>query len=264
MSNILRKIRQKTIERVESYKKAMDLGSLVKLCEELNYNPLSVEVFNRKSVKPKIIAEYKKYSPSKGAISEKYTSEEVADLYFRFGATAMSILTEPHFFNGSLEDFKSVRKAFPDKLLLKKDFIVDEYQLYLALSIKADVVLLIASFLSEKELIKLHQKAKELGLNTLVEVHVKEELDLALSLSPDLLGINNRNLDTMEIDLKTGEELVGLIPKTQVVICESGIENAEQIKQAESLGFSGFLVGTSLMKTNNPGEGLHRLVERKL
>lgn len=262
MYNILKKIRKKTTERVESYKKTMNLDCLMNLCEELDYSPLSVEVFKRKSSKPKIIAEYKKYSPSKGSISEKFTSEEVANLYFRSGATAMSILTEPHFFNGSLEDFKSVRKKFPDKLLLKKDFIIDEYQLYLALSIKADVVLLIASFLSEKELIFLHRKAKELGLNTLLEVHDRDELELALSLSPDLLGINNRNLDTMEIDLNTSEELIELIPDTQTVICESGIENVEQIKHAERIGFSGFLIGTSLMRTNNPGESLCRLVER--
>tara|TARA_R110002051_G_scaffold87802_1_gene154666 strand:+ start:2986 stop:3777 length:792 start_codon:yes stop_codon:yes gene_type:complete len=200
-----------------------------------------------------IIAEHKRRSPSKSEINQTLNVQDVAIGYENAGVCGMSVLTDAKYFGGSLDDLLSARAAtqFP---LLRKEFIIDEYQLLEAKAYGADVILLIAAILSKEEIKNFSEFAKTLNLNVLLEVHNEEELQKSIIPSIDMLGVNNRNLKTFEVSLNTSKSLSKLIPDNFVKVSESGISSIEAIKDLKNYGYQGFLIGENFMKTDNPGE----------
>jgi indole-3-glycerol phosphate synthase len=207
-----------------------------------------------------IIAEIKFASPSQGILQPNINPLKIADEYLQNGATALSVLTEPDFFKGNMLYLKQIRDAFPKACLLMKDFILSEQQLLQARIYGADAILLIVAFLSPQQLTFLYNKAIELKLTPLIEVHTAPELEIALTLNPSLIGINNRNLHTLEIDLNHSLTLIQHIPKGIFCISESGIRTAEELIHFKKLGFKGFLIGSHFMQTNHPGKALKDLL----
>ena len=203
---------------------------------------------------PRIIAEHKRASPSEGDYACPASLAEVIEGYTAAGAVALSILTEGERFGGSLEHLRDARKLtyLP---LLRKDFIVDEYQLYEAKVVGANAVLLIAAGLSLDDASRFCRKAHELGLEVLLELHEAAELDY-LSINPDVVGVNNRDLRTLKIDLRTSEALLAQLPTDLPRISESGIQSAADAARLLGLGYEGLLVGTQFMKTADPGAAL--------
>jgi indole-3-glycerol phosphate synthase len=200
-----------------------------------------------------IIAEFKTQSPSMGVINEEAEASEVTAGYVAGGASGLSVLTDEAYFGGSFEDLAKARWANPKTPILRKDFMLDPYQIIEAKAHGADVILLIAESLSKQLLLELTQTAKDIGLEVLVEVHSAEELD---KLNPlvDIVGINNRNLKTFDVDINTSIQLSELIPAQFLKISESGISSPESIVQLRAAGFHGFLIGETFMKTEDPGK----------
>ena len=199
-----------------------------------------------------IIAEHKRRSPSRQNINSSLSVIDVAQGYENAGVCGMSVLTDRKYFGGSLEDLTLARATtqFP---LLRKEFIIDEYQLIEAKAHGADVILLIAAVLSRNEIQQLSTAAQALGLEVLLEVHNLEELEKSIMPSLDLFGVNNRNLKTFEVDLNTSRTLAEKIPSDFVKVSESGISDPTAIIDLKTYGFQGFLVGENFMKTDNPG-----------
>jgi indole-3-glycerol phosphate synthase len=208
----------------------------------------------------KIIAEFKRASPSGGMIRRDVSPGEMACAYERGGACAISVLTEEESFNGSLGDLNSVRSA-THLPLLRKDFIVDPTQIYEAAIAGADAVLLIVAALDDVSLRDLRKTAEdELGLDALVEVHTSDELHRALNSGAKIIGVNNRNLQTFEVSLSTSERLIEKAPSEIVMISESGLREAEQLRHLHALGFRGFLIGEALMRAQNPEVAVRNLL----
>ena len=208
-----------------------------------------------------IIAEVKRASPSRGLIRKEFDAVKIAQDFFLNGASALSVLTEERFFQGSLSYLERIKKevSLP---LLRKDFILDGYQLLEAKSFGADAVLLIAALLDPLLLQELRDQAYGLSLDALVEVHTEAELECALKAGASLIGINNRDLRTFEVRVETTERLLPRIPTGTLVVCESGIDNLEQIKRLETLGVHIFLVGEALMRAPDPGAKLKELLAK--
>ncbi len=200
-----------------------------------------------------IIAEHKRRSPSKSVINQTSSVWEVAKGYETANACGMSVLTDGKYFGGSLDDLLTAR-ASSDLALLRKEFIVDEYQLLEAKAYGADVCLLIAACLTRNEIKHLSEFAKSLGLEVLLEVHNQEELEKSLMPSLDMLGVNNRNLKTFEVGLDISKSLSTQIPDDFVKVSESGISNIEAIKELQQYGYKGFLIGENFMKTEDPAQ----------
>jgi len=198
----------------------------------------------------RIIAEVKKASPSKGIIREDFDPLTIAQAYEKGGASALSILTEPHFFQGDKEYLGAVRR-YTSIPLLRKDFIIDKYQLVEALAYGADFVLLIAKALSRKELKELLQYAHHLGLEVLVEIHDKTDLIKAIFAGANIIGINHRNLETFEMDMSLTQKLVPLIPNSKIIVAESGITTHEMVVELGKMGADAFLVGEHFMRQND-------------
>jgi indole-3-glycerol phosphate synthase len=203
----------------------------------------------------RIIAEVKRASPSKGLIRNDFDPVAIAMDYASHGASSISVLTEERFFHGSLEYLERIHQAVSIPLL-RKDFIIDPYQLTEAKSFGADAVLFIAALLDTGFLRELHEQANALALDALFEVHSENELNAALEAGAQLIGINNRDLRTFEVTLATTEKLAPLVPAGIPVICESGIDSLEQIRQVEAWGIHVFLIGESLMRAREPGAKL--------
>ena len=206
-----------------------------------------------------IIAECKRRSPSRGVLRTDYDASAIATGYSAAGAAAISVLTEPTFFDGSLEDLTRVRAAVAVPLL-RKDFIVSEYQLAEARAAGADAVLLIAGALVPAELARLQTRANELGLDALVEVHNSEELAAAVDAGAVVVGVNNRNLRTLAVDLDVSEELIGRIPKGITAVSESGIKTPDDIARFRRMGYHAFLIGERFMACADPGAELRALL----
>ncbi len=206
-----------------------------------------------------IIAEHKRRSPSKATINNSFAVEDVAKGYENAGASGISVLTDMKYFGGSLEDLLLARASVRIPLL-RKEFIVDEYQLLEAKAFGADAILLIASVLTKEEIKQLSEFAQSLALEVLLEVHNQEELDKSSMPSLDLIGVNNRNLKTFEVSLQNSIDLINHIPNDFVKISESGITTTNDIKLLRSHGFQGFLIGESFMKTDNPGKSLEQFI----
>lgn len=207
-----------------------------------------------------IIAEVKKASPLKGSLRENFDPLGLAKAYERAGAKAISVITEENFFYGSLEYLAGIR-SITSLPLLRKDFILDPIQIEEAKAFGADFLLLIATLLTQEELAELINYTYKLGLSPLVEIHTEEELEKALIAGAKVIGINNRNLNTLKLDTRHCFKLLPLIPKRIPVIAESGIREIEEIKELKKVGFKGVLIGTSLVKAPDPEELLKEMVE---
>ncbi len=206
-----------------------------------------------------VIAECKRRSPSRGVLRADYDAAAIAGRYEASGAAAISVLTEPTFFDGSLDDLEDVRRrvSLP---VLRKDFVIDEYQLVEARAAGADAVLLIAAALDNGRLRALHDGARALGLAALVEVHTREDLDRALVLSPELVGVNSRNLRTLRVDPAGALDLVDAIPDEVVAVAESGLTCHEDLRRFRDGGFDAFLIGERLVSSPEPGQALAELL----
>lgn len=208
-----------------------------------------------------IIAEHKRRSPSKAIINQKSSVWEVAKGYETAGACGMSVLTDGKYFGGSLDDLLTAR-ASCNMPLLRKEFIIDEYQLLEAKAYGADVCLLIAACLTRQEIKHLSEFAKNLELDVLLEVHNQEELEKSLMPSLDMLGVNNRNLKTFEVSLETSKQLSTQIPDDFVKVSESGISSVEAIQELKPFGYQGFLIGENFMKTDNPAQSAIDFIQK--
>jgi indole-3-glycerol phosphate synthase len=208
----------------------------------------------------RIIGEVKKASPSKGLIRADFEPVAIARCYAAHGASAISVLTEERFFQGSLMHLEQIHHAV-EIPLLRKDFMLDPYQLIEAKSYGADAVLFIAAMLDLALMRDLREQATALALDTLIEVHTEKELEAAIAAGTQLIGINNRDLKTFEVSLATTERLAPLIPAGVPVVCESGIDRLDQIRRVEQLGIHVFLIGESLMRAPEPGKKLEELLK---
>jgi indole-3-glycerol phosphate synthase len=225
-----------------------------KLLEQSLYfegKPVSLKKYLLREDKSSIIAEFKRQSPSKGLINAHAKVERTTIGYMQAGASALSILTDEKFFGGSSKDLMTARK-FNFCPVLRKDFIIDEYQIIEAKSIGADAILLIAAALEPARLKQLAAFARSLGLEVLMEIHNRQELEQNLNEHLDIVGVNNRNLKTFEVSIETSKALSSLIPDDFVKISESGISNPESIVELKAHGFKGFLIGETFMKTARP------------
>ena len=206
-----------------------------------------------------IIAELKKASPSRGLIRADFNAANLARELEAGGATALSVLTDEEFFQGSLENLR-IASAVTTIPCLRKDFIVDEFQLLEARAACADAILLIVGALTQAELVGLVMQSREYGLDVLCEVHDEIELDRALNAGCNLIGVNSRDLRTFHVDLNTALQLAKLMPKNIVTVAESGIHNGTDIQNLRAVGYQAFLIGESLMKADSPGSALQTLI----
>jgi indole-3-glycerol phosphate synthase len=256
--NILDKIvDQKKIEVVER-KRIRSILDLEKesLFSKENY---SLTSFIGNDAKTGIIAEYKRKSPSKGIINHHSTVEEVTAAYVANGASGLSVLTDELFFGGRIEDLvKATVNSIP---LLRKDFMIDEYQLIEAKAFGADVILLIAACLTPDEVKQMASTAKNIGLEVLLEIHNEQELDHICE-EVDFVGVNNRNLKNFEVSINTSLQLINKIPTTKIAIAESGINNVDTIITLKKAGFKGFLIGEHFMRENDPANAFADFVKQ--
>ena len=206
-----------------------------------------------------IISEFKRQSPSKGIINNQVKVEDVTTGYARGGASGLSVLTDFNFFGGTIEDLQKAR-AVNTIPILRKEFIIDEYQITEAKAFGADAILLIAAVLNANEIETLYKKANDLNLEVLLEIHDEEELS-KINGHADLVGINNRNLKTFEVDIENSIKLAGMLPAEMPKIAESGISSPDMIKDLRTKGFDGFLIGENFMKTAAPGEAFIEFVK---
>lgn len=236
----------------------------VKLLERSIYfpvQPVSLKKYIRRPDKSGIIAEIKRKSPSKGMINPYISVERTSIGYMQAGASALSVLTDQHFFGGSNEDLMTARK-FNFCPILRKDFTIDEYQIIEAKSTGADVILLIAAVLEPAVIKSFVATAHSLGLEVLLEVHNKEELQSNLESGADLVGVNNRNLKTFELSVEVSKSLAPLIPANVVRVSESGIESPETILELREYGYEGFLMGQNFMQHSRPEKACKEFIEK--
>jgi len=205
-----------------------------------------------------VIAEIKKASPSKGVLREHFDPQAIAKNYEEYGAACLSVITDETFFQGSETYLNDARNA-THLPVIRKDFIIDAYQIFEARAMGADCILLIASCLSHQQMLSLATLAHELGMDVVVEVHNQAEIDKSMDLPIRMLGINNRNLHTFDVDLQTSIRLARQIPKDYLVITESGISDSEDVKAMNAAGIYSFLVGEAFMRCDNPGKKLQTL-----
>jgi indole-3-glycerol phosphate synthase len=206
-----------------------------------------------------VIAECKRRSPSRGVLAADYEPVAIARRYESGGAAAISVLTEPTFFDGSLEHLAAVRAAV-DIPLLRKDFIVDEYQLFEARAAGADAILLIVAALDQRRLQQLQERAWELGLAALVEVHSEEELDRAAESGARLIGVNNRNLRTLTVDVEASYRLAARMPVQAVAVSESGLQSRADLEKLSAAGYRAFLIGERFMTAGDPASAIQGLI----
>ncbi|MCG9128382.1 indole-3-glycerol phosphate synthase TrpC [Candidatus Poribacteria bacterium] len=206
-----------------------------------------------------LIAEVKKKSPSKGIIRSDFDPVRIAETYAEFGAAAISILTDVRFFDGKLEYLSSIREVV-NVPLLRKDFTIDPYHIFQARAAGADAILLIVAALTSDQLHEYIELASSLTMDAVVEVHTEEELDIALDVGAEIIGINNRNLKTFQTDLDTTFKLLEFIPEDTIVISESGILSRDDVRKLEQVGLNAILVGESLMRSPEIGEQIIKLM----
>ena len=247
MSNILKKICDKKILELDLTKSKCSLKSLIKLLPKKNNRQFKKLLEESKlNQKNNIIAEIKKSSPSAGEIIHNYDPEDIAVSYEKSGAGGISILTESNFFKGNIDHISLVnlKTNIP---LLRKDFILDEYQVYESKVFKADAILLIASILSDEKIKKFIDIAEDIGLDCIIETHTSDEINRALKIDYPIIGINNRNLDSLSIDIDNTTNLVKHIPKDFTVLGESGIKEYSDIYIYNKIGVYNFLIGEALL-----------------
>jgi len=249
--NILEKIIASKKKEVAQLKQEVQVEKLIK-SPNFQRAPFSLKQSLVDVNSTGVIAEFKRQSPSKGIINDKATIEEVTQGYLEANVAAQSILTDTNYFGGNILDLMKARSINDVKPILRKDFIVDGFQIVEAKSIGADAILLIAACLTKQELKNYGMLAEDLGLEVLYEVHSQEDLD-KIELDNKIIGINNRNLETFEVDLEHSIRLAELIPDSCVKVSESGISNPRIITGLKEYGFQGFLIGENFMKAEDPG-----------
>ena len=254
--NILDQIIARKKEEVAT-QKALVSEAMLKQMPFFKVDALSMSSFVTSPLKTGIIAEFKRKSPSKGIINNTATVTAVTAAYSSFGASGLSVLTDLDFFGGSLEDLTAARVH--DTPILRKDFMVDPYQIIEAKAYGADVILLIAACLTPLTVKELATVAKDIGLEVLLEIHTKDELDHVCD-GIDMVGINNRNLKTFEVDLAHSIALANMLPAHLPKIAESGISNVSTILELKKEGFNGFLIGENFMKTPDPAAAFEAFV----
>lgn len=259
--NILDRIIERKKQRVNEIKKVLPVEHIKK--EALSLSKTFEFPFYRKikrlSHEPmKIIAEIKKASPLKGLLRD-YNLEEMADIYVSSGIDAISIITEEDFFLGNPDYIKIAKKKYPNIPILRKDFIFDEYQIYESKVLGADALLLIADILSKEESCYFFRLAKSLGMDVLFEIHDEEGLKKALLAESDIIGINNRDLKTLQINIETTLRLKKSIPEGRVIVSESGISKREDVIDLIKAGIDAILVGTSIVLSENPAKKIKEL-----
>ncbi len=255
--NILERIVKDKRQEVGAKKKSLSLPFLVNspLFDRTVFS-MSEHIISGSGV----ISEFKRRSPSKQVINHADSVIEVTTAYEQAGASAISILTDTKYFGGAIDDLIQARDQVSIPLL-RKEFIIDPYQIYEAKAYGADAILLIAAILTSEQLLQYSELAHQLGLEVLLEVHNKEELHASPMEYVDLVGVNNRNLKTFEVSLETSKELSSMISDEKVKISESGISNVEAIRGLKGYGYKGFLIGENFMKTENPGVAATKFIK---
>ncbi|MDE0309925.1 MAG: indole-3-glycerol phosphate synthase TrpC [Acidiferrobacterales bacterium] len=258
--DVLRSIIQDKLSEVESAKVSVPLSQLVSRLDDVE-PPRGFEARIREWLqegKAAVIAECKKASPSKGVIRADYNVQSVARSYEQGGAACLSVLTDQKYFQGELIDLTDARLA-TSLPALRKDFIIDDYQLYESRVAGADCILLIVAALDHQQIVDLGDSARQLGLDVLIEVHSHEELEVALSYPHGMIGINNRNLRNFETTLQTSLNLRRRVPDNRIVISESGIHERDDVRLLSEARIDAYLVGESLMKSPDPGARLNEI-----
>lgn len=245
--SVLNEICERKAEHVAQQKSIVSLNALKDLIEAKAPTPLGFINAIKNHDKTAIIAEVKKASPSKGIIREDFNPTAIAKAYAAGGAACLSVLTDAPYFQGSDQYFADVRAAV-NLPLLRKDFMIDPYQIYESRALGADCILLIMAALSDETAQELYDLSAQLGMDVLVEIHDEVELERALKLNPAMVGVNNRNLKTLKVDVQTSYDFAPQMPDMVVKIAESGIDSPQTIKNLQKSGYNGFLVGESLMR----------------
>ena len=256
MTSILQRIAEHKTQEVSAAKKKMPLSTLrdQPLGEQRDFISAL-----KPNTSPAIIAEIKKASPSKGVIRKEFNVTEIASIYARHGARCLSVLTDIEFFQGH-PDYLAVAKSHCRLPVLRKDFIIDSYQVYESQALGADCILLIVAMLDNAQLFDFCQLAQELNMAVLVESHTKEELQRAIDLPTPLIGINNRSLHTFHTDIELSIELKHYVPDDKIIITESGINTAKDVQLMRSHGINTFLIGEHLMRADDIGQALDQLI----
>ena len=267
MENVLKKIINKKIERIKVYKKELSENKLFKDIKNINnFSDFKGKIIKRNSEhKISIITEIKKASPSAGEIIKNFNPLNIAKIYIENGASFLSVLTEEDFFLGKLDYVKNIKRDYTIPILCK-DFFIDTYQVTLAKSFGADCILIILSAVDEKLAKDLYQTANDLNISTLIEVHSENEAEIALSFEDSIIGINNRNLRTLDISLNTSVKLSKILKSHKnPLICESGIHSPEDIKFIlDNAKIHNFLIGESLLKSRDIGLKLKQFTQISL
>jgi indole-3-glycerol phosphate synthase len=245
-----------TRQRLDERKRAQPLSELEAQVSERREGRPFMEALSRPGTS--LIAEHKRRSPSAGTIAEGTDVADVAQAYERGGAAALSIITEWDHFGGTLDDLRAARSA-SELPILRKDFTVDPYQLYEAKAAGADAVLLVVGAIDPDDLLRLYQGAHDLDIDALVEIHDEDELQLALELDADVIGINNRNLEDFTVDIQRTFDLLADVPAGKIVVSESGIVYRDQIEELERVGVDAVLVGETLMRSGDPEQAVREL-----
>jgi indole-3-glycerol phosphate synthase len=261
VSDILRRIVEVKREEVAAGRLRRGLASVRQEAEEAGQQRDFAAAIRQRVGRGEaaVIAEIKKASPSKGVLRERFLPGEIAAGYERHGAAALSVLTDERFFQGRA-DFLAEARAACALPALRKDFMIDVWQLFESRAIGADAVLLIAAILDDAQMLDFEATASALGLGVLVEVHDERELERALRLSTPLIGINNRDLRTFEVSLETTLRMLPEVPPDRVVVCESGIVEPADVQRMREAGVHAFLVGEAFMRAPDPGAALARLI----
>lgn len=253
---ILDKIYKYKLEELEHYKRRDRPEEVKARAQDASYRPLSLAQALREGGRPfAVIAEIKRQSPSKGVLRADFDPVAIARGYEEAGAAALSVLTDEHFFGGHLDHLRQVRQAVALPLL-RKDFVWDPYQIYVAREAGADAILLIAAMLGRWQMEDLQGLAEELGLSVLVEVHDVPEAERAAGIGAKVVGINNRDLKTFKVDVGLTEALLPKLPAAAVKVSESGLDSVEVLKRLKVAGADAFLIGEAFMKAPHPGEAL--------
>ena len=263
--NFLSKIIDQKRKRVETAKGSVSLEVVRLMAQQARKTatPHALVHALRDESRNNIIAEFKRRSPSRGEIRPAAEPANIARAYESAGAAAVSVLTEEDYFDGSLDDLRAVRQAI-SLPILRKDFIVEEYQVYESAAAGADSLLLIVAGLDDETLGRLRRLTEEeLGMDALVEVHTREEMDRAVNGGASLIGVNNRNLVTFEVSLETSARLARNAADGAILVSESGIESAEDINRLRNLGYRGVLIGETLMRADEPGTLLAEFARRR-
>lgn len=262
-ADILNRILARKTEEIAASKQALSIDQIRQQLEKSSAPRGFLKSLREKQTGglAAVIAEIKKASPSKGVIREDFDPAQIAQSYARGGAACLSVLTDQDFFQGHNDFLVAARNAC-SLPVIRKDFIIDPYQVYEARALGADCVLLIVAALEDEALAELHALSSNLDMDTLVEVHDQSELERALCLDLDMVGINNRNLRTFETRLSTTLDLLDHIPEGCLVITESGIHSSEDVKLMRNHGVNGFLVGEAFMRADEPGDELQALFYR--